>query len=263
MKTTSTSQKWQLHTFLVAAFMLVSNLFAVSTSFAQQKAIKNVVIVHGAFADGSGWKKVHDILVKKGYHVSIVQNPLTSLQDDVNATHRILDRQGGPAVLVGHSWGGTVITEAGTHPKVASLVYVAAFQPDKGENTVQWATSLPAAPENGLGAPDEKGFIYYDQAKFHDGFAGDLSKGETDFMYASQQPIIASSFGTVLTNAAWKTKPSYAIVATDDKSIVPDLQRNMYKRANAKVTEIKGSHVIYISQPEAVARVIIAAAEGK
>lgn len=261
MKTTSTS-KWQLNSSLVAAFLLIFNLFSVAT-FAQKKTAKNIVLVHGAFVDGSGWKKVHDILVKKGYNVSIVQYPLTSLQDDVAATNRILDRQDGPVVLVGHSWGGTIITEAGEHPKVASLVYVAAFQPDKGENTIQWATSLPAAPESGLGAPDDKGFVYYDKAKFRAGFAADLSKEETDFMYASQAPIFEASFATPLTAAAWKTKPSYGIVATEDKSIVPDIQRNMYKRAGAKVTEIKGSHAIFISQPEAVAKVIMAAAEGK
>ncbi|QHS59980.1 alpha/beta hydrolase [Chitinophaga agri] len=259
----TTTSKWYLGGMLLAAMTLMMNFAAVTTAFAQKKVTKNIVIVHGAFADGSGWKKVHDILVKKGYHVSIVQNPLTSLQDDVDATTRILDKQDGPAVLVGHSWGGTVITQAGTHDKVASLVYVAAFQPDKGENTIQWATSMPPAPENGILAPDDKGFVYYDQAKFHDGFAGDLPRSETDFMYASQQPIAGASFGTPVTAAAWKTKPSYAIVATEDKSILPEVERNMYKRSGAKVTEIKGSHVVFISKPEEVARVIIAAAEGK
>ncbi|PWV45850.1 alpha/beta hydrolase [Chitinophaga sp. S165] len=261
MKTTSTS-KWQLTGILVAAFALFFNLLSVSV-FAQVKKAKNIVLVHGAFVDGSGWKKVHDILAKKGYNVTIVQYPLTSLADDVAATKRILDRQDGPSVLVGHSWGGTIITEAGAHPNVASLVYVAAFQPDKGETTLQWATSLPAAPEAGLLPPDEKGFIYYDKAKFHDGFAGDLSKEETDFMYASQAPIFGASFTAPVAEAAWKTKPTYAIVATEDKAIVPGIQRNMYKRGGDKVTEVKGSHVVFISQPEAVAKVIIAAAEGK
>lgn len=259
----TTTSKRYLNGVLLAAMMVMMNFAAATTAFAQKKTAKNIVIVHGAFADGSGWKKVYDILVKKGYHVSIVQNPLTSLQDDVNATTRILDKQDGPAVLVGHSWGGTVITQAGTHDKVASLVYVAAFQPDKGENTIQWVTSMPPAPENGILAPDDKGFVYYGEAKFHDGFAGDLSKSETDFMYASQQPIAAASFGTPVTDAAWRTKPSYAIVATEDKSILPEVERNMYKRSGAKVTEIKGSHVVFISKPEEVARVIIAAAESK
>lgn len=261
MKTTSTT-KWQSKGLFFAVLVLAMSLFSTSI-FAQNKTAKNIVIVHGAFADGSGWKKVYDILVKKGYHVSIVQNPLTSLQDDVAAANRIIDKQDGPVVLVGHSWGGTVITEAGNNPKVASLVYVAAFQPDKGESTIQWAKTLPAAPENGIMAPDDKGYVYFDKAKFHDGFAGDLSKSETDFMYASQQPIVGTSFGAVITEAAWHTKPSYAIVATEDKSINPDIERNMYKRSGSKVTEVKGSHVIFMSQPEAVAKVIIAAAEAK
>lgn len=262
MKTTSTS-KWRLNSSLVAAFVLFFNLFAVSGFAQQKKTAKNIVLVHGAFVDGSGWRKVHDILAKKGYNVTIVQYPLTSLQDDVAATKRILDRQDGPTVLVGHSWGGTIITEAGVHPNVASLVYVAAFVPEKGENTFQLATSLPASPKSGLLPPDDKGFIYYDKAKFHDGFAGDLSKAETDFMYASQAPIFGASFTTQVTENAWKTKPSYAVVATEDNAIVPGIQRNMYKRAGAKTTEVKGSHAVFISQPEAVAKVIIEAAEGK
>jgi pimeloyl-ACP methyl ester carboxylesterase len=221
---------------------------------------KNIVIVHGAFADGSGYKKLYEILTKKGYRVTIVQNPLTSLEDDVDATVRALDRQDGPTVLVGHSWGGTVITEAGMHPKVAALVYIAAFEPDKGETSVQWISSLPAAPEFGILPPDEKGLVYFDKSKFHVGYAADLSKEEADFMYASQGPIFGACFATPVREAAWKTKPSYGIVATEDKAINPDIERNMYHRARTKVTEIKGSHVIFISQPEAVAEVIIEAA---
>jgi len=228
-------------------------------SFAQVPAAKNVVIVHGAFADGSGWKKVYEILTDKGFHVTIVQNPLTSLKDDVDATNRALDRQDGPVILVGHSWGGTVITEAGMHPKVVALVYVAAFQPDKGETTIQWAMSLPPAPENGILPPDGKGVIYFDRAKFHAGFAADLTKKEAEFMYDSQGPIFGQAFGTPVSAAAWKTKPSFAIVATDDKSINPDIERNMYKRAGSVITEIKASHVVFMSQPDAVAKVIIAA----
>lgn len=221
---------------------------------------KNIVIVHGAFADGSGYKKLYEILTKKGYQVTVVQNPLTSLKDDVDATIRALDRQDGPTVLVGHSWGGTVITEAGTHPKVSALVYIAAFEPDKGETSVQWISSLPTAPEFGILAPDDKGVVYFDKSKFHKGFAADLSKEEADFMYASQGPIFGACFATPVKEAAWKTKPSYGIVATEDKAINPDIERNMYHRAGSKITEIKGSHVIFISQPEAVANVIIAAA---
>jgi pimeloyl-ACP methyl ester carboxylesterase len=221
---------------------------------------KNIVIVHGAFADGSGYKKLYEILTRKGYQVTVVQNPLTSLEDDVDATVRALDRQDGPTILVGHSWGGTVITEAGTHPKVAALVYIAAFQPDKGETSVQWISSLPAAPEFGILPPDEKGVVYFDKSKFHAGFAADLSKEEADFMYASQGPIFGACFATAVREAAWKTKPSYGIVATEDKAINPDIERNMYRRAGTKITEIKGSHVLFISQPAAVANVIIAAA---
>lgn len=250
-------------TIIMALMWIGSMLFFTNKSMAQTPAIKNIVIVHGAFADGSGWRGVYDILSKKGYHVTVVQNPLTGLKDDVEATNRILDKQDGPTVLVGHSWGGVVITEAGIHPKVAALVYVAAYQPDKGENTLKWATSLPAAPEAGILPPDDKGFVYYSKEKFHQGFAADLSKAETDFLFASQQPIYGESFSTPVANAAWRTKPSYGIVATEDKSIVPDTERNMYKRSNTKITEVKGSHVIFASQPGAVAEVIENAANGK
>lgn len=247
----------------VAAIMLAQVILSSGMAKAQNKPVKNVVIVHGAFADGSGWRGVYNVLVKKGYNVTIVQNPLTSLKDDVDATTRILDRQDGPVILVGHSWGGVVITEAGMHEKVVGLVYVAAYQPDKGENTLQWAGSLPTLPEFGILPPDEKGVVYYDKAKFHAGFAGDLSKSEADFLFASQQPIFGQSFATPVAEAAWKIKPTYGIVATEDKSINPDIERNMYKRSNTKTTEIKGSHVIFASHPDAVAKVIIAATENK
>ena len=222
--------------------------------------IKNVVLVHGAFADGSGWKALYNVLTKKGYNVTVVQNPLTSLEDDVNATKVVLDKQDGPAILVGHSWGGAVITEAGNHSKVAALVYVAAFQPDKGESALQWLQTAPPAPENGVLPPDDKGIVYYDKAKYHAGFCADISKEEADFMYASQGAFYAKGFVAPITKAAWNDKPTYGLVATEDKSIAPEIQRNMYKRSNTKVTEIKGSHVIYMSQPEAVAKVIIEAA---
>lgn len=222
-------------------------------------AIKNVVLVHGAFADGSGWKALYNLLTKKGYNVTVVQNPLTSLEDDVNATHVVLDKQDGPVILVGHSWGGAVITEAGNHPKVAALVYVAAFQPGQGESALQWLQTAPPAPENGVLPPDEKGIVYYDKAKYHAGFCADISKEEADFMCASQGAFYAKGFVTPITHAAWNDKPTYGLVATEDKSIAPEIQRKMYERSNTKVTEIKGSHVIYISQPEAVAKAIIEA----
>ena len=220
----------------------------------------NIVLVHGAFADGSGWKALYNVLTPKGYHVAVVQNPLTSLEDDVTATKVVLDKQDGPTILVGHSWGGAVITEAGNHPKVAGLVYVAAFQPDQGESALQWLQTAPPAPENGVLPPDDKGIVYYDMAKYHAGFCADISKEEADFMSASQGAFYAKGFTTPITRAAWKDKPTYGIVATEDKSIAPEIQHTMYKRSNTKVSEVKGSHVIFMSQPEAVADVIETAA---
>ena len=223
-------------------------------------SIKNVVLVHGAFADGSGYKALYMALTKKGYRVTVVQNPLTSLEDDVAATKVVLDKQDGPTILAGHSWGGAVITEAGNHPKVDALVYIAAFQPDNGESALQWLQTAPPAPENGVLPPDDKGIVYYDEAKYHAGFCADISKEEAEFMFASQGAFYAKGFVTPITNAAWRDKPTYGLVATEDKSIAPEIQRNMYKRSNTKVTEIKGSHVIFMSQPDAVAEVIIEAA---
>jgi len=221
--------------------------------------VKNVVLVHGAFADGSGWKGIYEVLSSKGYNVTIVQNPLSSLEDDVAATNLALDNLDGPAVLVGHSWGGAVISQAGTHNKVVALVYVAAFQPDIGESALTWFTSMPPVPENGVLPPDEKGFVYYSKEKYHDGFCADLSEKESDFMYASQGAFAGKSFATPLTEAAWKSKPSFAILATEDKSIRPEIQEKMYNRSNTKFTRVKGSHAVYISQPEAVAKVIMEA----
>jgi len=166
-------------------------------------------------------------------------------------------------ILVGHSWAGTVITQAGVHPKVVSLVYVAAFQPDKGETTNQWAATQPKDSKMRVSAPDKKGVIFFDRTTFHAGFCADLSQETADFMNASQQPIVGQCFATPVTEAAWKNKPSYGIVATDDKTINPIIERNMYKRAKDKVTEIKGSHVIFISHPDLVAQVIINAAQSK
>ena len=239
----------------------IASILLISSPYVQAQArLKNIVLVHGAFADGSGWKALYTVLTQKGYNVTIVQNPLTSLEDDVAATKVVLDKQDGPAILVGHSWGGAVITEAGNHPKVAALVYVAAFQPGDAESALQWLQTAPPAAENGVLPPDDKGIVYYDKAKYHAGFCADISKEEADFMYASQGAFYAKGFITPITHAAWKDKPAYGLVATEDKSIAPEIQRNMYKRSNTKVTEIKGSHVIFMSQPKAVAKVIMEAA---
>ena len=242
---------------VVALITCCTCLTAINPLAAQNRPVKNIVIVHGAFADGSGWKSVYRILTRKGYHVTIVQNPLTSLDDDVEATNRILDQQNGPTVLVGHSWAGTVITQAGIHPKVVTLVYVAAFQPDKGETTNQWATSQPKDSKMRVSAPDKKGAIFFDRSTFHAGFCADLSQETADFMNASQQPIVGQCFATPVTVAAWKKKPSYGIVATDDKAINPNIERKMYIRSHTKITEIKSSHVVFMSHPDAVAQVII------
>lgn len=222
--------------------------------------IKNVVLVHGAFADRAGWEKVYRILTAKGYHVVLPQLPLTSLSDDVAALNIALDKLDGPAVLVGHSWSGTVITQAGLHPKVAALVYIAAFMPAEGENSFQWVSSAPAAPESGLLPPDDKGYVYYDKAKFHAGFCAELSQAEADFMADDQQPIKASAFGDKVSIAAWKTKASYAILTSNDKSINPVIQRNMYERAKIPFIELKSSHVAFLAHPKEVAEYIISAA---
>ena len=239
--------------------ILAAGLSTVTAANAQ--AVKNVVLVHGAFADGSGYKGVYEELTKQGYHVTIVQNPLTSLEDDVTATKLALDAQDGPAILAGHSWGGAVITQAGNHPKVAALVYIAAFQPDNGETALHWFQTAQPAPENGVLPPDGKGIVYYDKEKYHAGFCGDVSKEAAVFMYASQGAFYAKCFVTPITDAAWRNKPTYGIVATEDKSINPEIERAMYKRSNTKVTEIKGSHAVYISQPKKVAAVIVEAAQ--
>jgi len=223
--------------------------------------IKNIVLVHGAFADGSGWEPLFHVLTDKGFNVLIVQNPLSSLEDDVRQTNLVLDRIGGPAVLVGHSWGGVVITEAGNHSSVAALVYVAAFQPDNGESALHWIQTIEPSPESGILPPDDNCIVYHEKSKFHEGFCGDIDAKKAAFMFASQGAFYAKAFTSPIINAAWKTKPCWGCVATEDKTINPDIQRNMYSRSNTKITEIKGSHVVFMSQPELVAEVIIEATE--
>jgi pimeloyl-ACP methyl ester carboxylesterase len=244
-----------LRSLLAAAALAGTSAFAAAAAPAP---VKNIVLVHGAFADGSGWKDVAGILQKDGYHVSVVQNPVTSIADDVAATKRILDQQDGPAVLVGHSYGGAVITEAGNDPKVASLVYVAAFAPDEGETLLGLIKGKPGKAMS-IG-PVGGGFLAVDPAKFHDDFAADLSADRARFMAISQVPEAASIGDTTISTPAWKTKPSFAIVATEDRMINPDSEREMYKRAGSSVTQVKASHAVYVSQPKAVAKVIEEAA---
>ena len=221
-------------------------------------AVRNIVLVHGAFADGSGWKAVSDILAKDGYDVSIAQPPETSFEDDVAATNRVLDRLDGPAILVGHSYGGMIISDAGNNAHVKALVYVAAFQPDVGDSLGKLQGSMP--PAGNSVAPSADGFLYIDQAHFHADFAADLPQATSDFMARSQVGLSVKCAGATVSTPAWKTKPSWAIVAKDDHSINPDLERWMYKRSGAVTTEVPGSHVIYISQAKAVAAVIEKAA---
>jgi pimeloyl-ACP methyl ester carboxylesterase len=231
-----------------------------SVARAAAGAIKNIVLVHGANTDGSGWRQVHDILTKDGYHVSVVQQPLTGLADDVAATKRVIDLEDGPVVLVGHSYGGTIITVAGADPKVKALVYVAALQPDKGETTSKLAASMPGkVPASDL-KPTKDGFIFVDPAKFASDVAADVPSAQAQFMAHAQMPVAAAAFGAEVTVVAWREKPSYAIIATEDRVLNPRLARFMYKRSGSHVTEIKGSHLVYISQARAVARVIEKAA---
>jgi len=221
--------------------------------------VKNIVLVHGAFADGSGWRGVYDILTRKGFRVSIVQNPLTSLKDDVAATQRIIARQDGPVILVGHSYGGSVITEAGVDEKVAGLVYVSAFAPDVGKSTGDQFAEIPAPPEFVI-EPGPDGFGFVNLEKFKLGFANDTSEADAAFLRDSQVPINMANFGERLTQAAWRTKPSWFIVATQDKAIAPKLLRKQAERIGAEIFEIEASHVPFITKPQEVAIVIEKAA---
>jgi pimeloyl-ACP methyl ester carboxylesterase len=223
------------------------------------QTVRNVVLVHGAFADGSGWRGVYDNLTRRGYRVTVVQNPLTSLADDVAATRRALDRLDGPAILVGHSWGGTVITEAGVHPKVVGLVYVSALSPDAGETTAQQYEGFKTPPEFVLDtAPD--GFGYVKPEAFKAGFAADAGNADAAFMRDSQVPISMAAFGTKLQNAAWRSRPSWAVIATDDKAFEIGMLRSLAKKIGAETVDVKASHAVFMTQPKAVADVIDRAA---
>jgi pimeloyl-ACP methyl ester carboxylesterase len=244
---------------MACLFGLATVPLAATASPAQKPMI---VLVHGAFADASSWNKVIPILQGDGYMVTAVQIPLSSLSDDVAATKRVLDGQTGPVVLVGHSWGGAVISAAADgHKNVRSLVYVAAFAPEAGEVITAPAAKYPTPELNSVLKPDEAGFLYIERARFHDAFARDLPVADTRIMAATQKPINGKSFGEKAPVAAWKTIPSWYIVSTEDRAINPDLERYYAKRIGATTVEIKASHVPFLSHPKEVARVIEAAAK--
>lgn len=223
-------------------------------------SLPTVVLVHGGFVDGSGWQAVHDLLTHDGFNVAIVQNPTLSLEGDVAATHHVIDDQPGSVVLVGHSYGGVVITEAGTHPKVDALVYIAAFAPDKGESVQSLiADPAPGAPVPPI-LPPRNGFLALDRDKFAESFAGDLPADQAQFMADSQVPWGLEALNGAVSDPAWRTKPSWYLVAADDRMIPPPAQRAMSERAGATVSESPGSHSVYLSEADAVADVIRAAA---
>jgi len=223
-------------------------------------AAANVVLVHGGFVDGSGWRAVHDLLTQDGCHVAVVQNPTLTLEGDAAAARLIIDAQDGPVVLVGHSYGGAVITEAGTDPNVAALVYIAAFAPDKGEsvNTLL-GTFPPDAPQPPI-LPPQDGFLFLDRDKFHASFAGDLPAADAAFMADSQVPWGVDALGGAITDPAWRTKPSWYLLTTQDRMIPPPAQHAMSERAGATTIEVAASHSVYVSQPAAVADLIKQAA---
>jgi len=249
-----------LRTLIVAVAALTGFPAAAQTTVeATHAPVRNIVLVHGAFADGSGWRGVYEALTAKGYRVSIVQNPLTSLADDVAATQRVLDRQDGPTILVGHSYGGTVITEAGSDPKVAGLVYVAAFAPEVGQSTLDQYAEVPPPP-NFVPQETADGFAYLDMDRFKAGFAADTTDADAAFLRDAQVPVAMAALQAPVSQAAWKSKPSWAIVATEDGAIYPKLLRSTASRIGASTVEVEGSHVVFLTQPGAVAGVIEQAA---
>jgi pimeloyl-ACP methyl ester carboxylesterase len=245
----------------IGILVLVSVLFLGSNAFAQtgMNTKPAIVFVHGLWADGSCWNKVINPLVDKGYKVISVQNPTTSLEDDVATTKRAIDRADGDVILVGHSWGGSVITEAGADPHVKALVYIAAFAPDKGETAASLTESVAPTILSGF-IQNANGYLTVSREGVAKAFAGDLSPKEQDVVYAVQQPASQRVFGDVGVNAAWKTKPSWYVVASEDKAINPELEKRMAKRANAKTTILKTNHVAMLSKPNEVLDVILDAA---
>jgi pimeloyl-ACP methyl ester carboxylesterase len=222
--------------------------------------VKNVVLVHGGFVDGSGWRGVYDELTAKGFNVSVVQNQTLSLDSDVETTRNVLDLQDGPAILVGHSYGGAVISESGTHDSVAGLAYICAFAPDQGESVSTLLADLPPDGPVPPILPPQDGFLFLDREKFADAFAADVSAPEAAFMADSQVPWGVEALNGTVSEPAWRSKPSWYMVTTEDRMIPPALQRTMAERAGATTTEVSGSHAIYVSQPRAVAELIAQAA---
>jgi pimeloyl-ACP methyl ester carboxylesterase len=254
---------YAMNVFRVALITLIL-LWSCSMVDAQNKrpTVRNIVLVHGAWADGSGWKGVYDILVKDGYNVSIVQEPETSFEADVAATRRVIDQQGAPCLLVAHSYGGAVITEAGNDPLVIGLVYIAAHMPDKGESEADDGKRFPSdlSRSNAIKKTAD-GYTYLDPAQFHEYFAADLSAEQAAFMARSQVPNAAGNFKALITSAAWRGKPSWMLVAMKDRTINPDLERWYATRAKSHTVEAEGaSHAVYVSQPKAVADLIEQAA---
>jgi pimeloyl-ACP methyl ester carboxylesterase len=226
------------------------------------EVLDSIVLVHGGFVDGSGWEQVYNMMKNDGYAVSVVQNPTSSLADDVAATKRVVAGETNPVILVGHSYGGVVITEAGNDPKVAGLVYIAAFAPDRGESVASLIKNpAPGAPAPPI-LPPQDGYLLLDRSKFAASFAADLPKEKADFMANSQLPWGVAALEGAVTQAAWRSKPSWYLVATDDKMVPPEAQRAMSRRAGAAVTEVRGSHAVYVSKPEAVVALIKKAAKG-
>jgi pimeloyl-ACP methyl ester carboxylesterase len=226
------------------------------------EVLNSIVLVHGGFVDGSGWEQVYNMMKNDGYAVSVVQNPTSSLADDVAATKRVVAGETNPVILVGHSYGGVVITEAGNDPKVAGLLYIAAFAPDRGESVASLIKNpAPGAPMPPI-LPPLDGYLLLDRSKFAASFAADLPKEKADFMANSQLPWGVAALEGAVTQAAWRSKPSWYLVTTDDKMIPPEAQRAMSRRAGAAVTEVRGSHAVYVSKPEAVVALIKKAAKG-
>jgi pimeloyl-ACP methyl ester carboxylesterase len=243
---------------LLTAALAVGTLDCAVAQSASKTGIKNVVLVHGAFADGSGWKTVAEILEKDGYTVSVAQPPETSYAEDVKYTKAAVDAMGGPVVLVGHSYGGSIITEAGSDPNVAALVYIAAFALDEGESCASIEQAVPQASK--AFKPDSSGNWWIEQAHFAADFAADIPSAVSHFMAISQVPISTEAFTHKVTNPAWKTKPTWYMVATEDRSINPEQERMMAKRAHATTVEVKASHVAYMSHPKEAAKLIEEAA---